>query len=198
MAVSYPIALKLEGKRCLVLGSGAEARERARALLRSGASVRLIAPLPSAELERAALLAEGVEVVERDFAEADLERVWLVVLTERDEPLAGRLQAAVEARRIFFCAVDMPRFSGFSFLAIARAGLAFAAVGSEGQAPALARRLREILEQLFERAALGAFTDRLAALRARTPPERRREVLGGAVAGVRVTGELVLPELERD
>jgi siroheme synthase-like protein len=198
VAVSYPIALKLAGKRCLVLGNGAEARERARALLRSGASVRLITTAPSPELERAALLTEGVELAERDFGAADLDETWLVVLAERDDALAERLRAATEARRIFFCAVDMPSFSSFSFVALARAGLVFAALGTEGQAPALARRLREILEQLFEQAALGAFTEKLAALRSRTPPERRREVLGAAVAGVRVTGELVLPELESE
>jgi siroheme synthase-like protein len=189
--VSYPIALKLEGRLCLVLGNGAEARERAHALVRAGARVRVISPEAGGEL--AGLDEEGVELVPRAFAEADLEGVWLAVLTERDAALAERLRVATEARRIFFCAVDMPPFSSFSFLAIARAGLAFAAIGTEGQAPALARRLRELLEELFERSRLAAFTDELAAIRGRTPPERRREVLGSAVAGVRLTGELELP-----
>jgi siroheme synthase-like protein len=193
---SFPIALKLEGRRCVVIGGGPEAIERAQALLRSGASVRVVAEAPSDALVE--LARSGVEVVPREFESRDLEGAWLAVLTARDEPLAERLRLETEARRIFFCAVDQPRFSSFSYLAIARAGLAFAAIGTEGEAPALARRLREVLEQLFERAALGSFADRLAKLRRGTPSERRREVLGAAVAPIRIEGELVLPPLENE
>ncbi|HEY3499216.1 MAG TPA: NAD(P)-dependent oxidoreductase [Polyangiaceae bacterium] len=192
MAVSYPIALKLDSRRSVVVGGGPEALERARALLRSGARVTVVTgPAPAALAELEALA--GVELVTRDFASSDLDGVWLVVLADRDEAVAERIRVEAEARRIFFCAVDMPLFSSFSYLAIARAGLAFAAIGTEGEAPALARRLREILEALFARAGLEGFTQKLAELRQRTPSERRREVLGSAVAGVRIEGELVLP-----
>jgi siroheme synthase-like protein len=194
--ISYPLALKLESRRCLVVGNGVEALERARALLRSGANVRVVAGESTHDLAELARL--GAELVSRKYESEDLDGVWLVVLAERDAALAERLRSETEARRIFFCAVDQPSFSSFSYLAIARAGLAFAAVGTEGEAPALARRLREILEELFERSALGAFADKLAALRRRTPSDRRREVLGAAVATVRFEGELVLPPVGGD
>lgn len=196
MSTSYPIALKLEGRRCLVVGDGPEALERARALLRAGAIVRVVTG-KNGPLGPVGELAAG-DVAARELGDTDLDGVWLVVLAERDEALAERLRVATEARRIFYCAVDMPRFSSFSYLALARAGVVCAAIGTEGEAPALARRLREILEQAFQRSGLERFAEELAALRKRTPSERRRDVLGAAVAGVQLTGELLVPERVSD
>lgn len=176
MTVDFPIALKLVDRECLVVGSGDEALGRKRALEAAGARVR---------------------VVERDFVPGDLDGVWLAVLTDRDAELAARMARAAEERRVFFCAVDQPDFGSYSHLAITRAGPVFAAIGTQGQAPALARRLRELVEALFERAGLGPFAERLAELRRATPPERRRDVLNDAVADVRLEGELILPDTRR-
>jgi siroheme synthase (precorrin-2 oxidase/ferrochelatase) len=72
----------------------------------------------------------------------------------------------------------------------------FAALGTQGEAPALARRLRELIEELFDGAGLGPFAESLAELRKNTPPERRRDVLNAAVEGVRIEGSLVLPKAD--
>lgn len=172
MAFWYPVALKLAGRRCLVVGRGAEAEARTRALLEAGADV----------LQR------------ETFALADLEGVWLVVLAEQDAELAERIDRACEERRIFYAAVDDPRVGSYSHLALARAGTVVAAIGTNGEAPALARRLRELLAGLFARAGLGEFAERHAALRRATPSAARRAVLGEDVREVRLDGELVLPE----
>ncbi|HTQ04923.1 MAG TPA: NAD(P)-dependent oxidoreductase [Polyangiaceae bacterium] len=167
----FPVALKLGGRRCLVVGTGEEAHARARALTEAGAAV----------LEKTS------------FSPEDLDGVWLAVLADRDAALAARMDAECEARRIFFAAVDEPRFGSYSHLALARAGHVVVAIGTNGEAPALARRLRELFEDLFARSGLAAFAERHAALRRLTPPERRRDVLGADVRDVRLEGELVVP-----
>jgi siroheme synthase (precorrin-2 oxidase/ferrochelatase) len=167
-----PVALKLEGRRCLVVGTGEEASSRARALGEAGADVVHVAR----------------------FSARDLEGVWLAVLAERNLELAELMHRECEARRIFFAAVDEPRFGSFSHLALARAGFVVAALGTNGEAPALARRLREILQELFARSGLAEFAARHAELRRATPSEERRGVLGADVRDVRLEGELVLPQ----
>jgi precorrin-2 dehydrogenase / sirohydrochlorin ferrochelatase len=168
----FPVALKLEGRRCLVVGTGEEAQSRARSLADAGAVV----------------------VTVSGFSPSDLDGVWLAVLADRDVALAERLDRECAARRIFFAAVDEPRFGSYSHLALARAGSVVAAIGTNGEAPALARRLREIFQGLFERAGLARFAERHAELRRKTPPERRREVLGADVRDVRLEGELLVPD----
>ena len=169
MTRGYPLSLHLQGKKCLVVGSGPDAAQREQALAEAGAQVLL---LPA-------------EVQDRD-----LDDVWLVVQTSSDAELAADLARRCDARRIFFCAVDQPKNSSYSHLALARAGALSIAIGTDGQVPALGRRLRQELSRLLDAANAAAEVERLAQLRAATPAAERREVLSRAVADVTLTGEL--------
>jgi precorrin-2 dehydrogenase/sirohydrochlorin ferrochelatase len=189
---AFPVALKLIGRSVLVVGGGDEAALRAGALLDAGARVTVVSETPGEKLVAMALDAR-LELLRRVPVATDLDGRWLLVLADRNPALADELAREAEQRALFYCAVDDSRVGSFSHVAIARAGVVFAAVGSEGEAPALARRLREIFEELFARAGLAAFAEKLAELRRVTPPEQRRDVLNAAVRDVRLDGELVLP-----
>ncbi|HEX4479146.1 MAG TPA: bifunctional precorrin-2 dehydrogenase/sirohydrochlorin ferrochelatase [Polyangiaceae bacterium] len=196
-ADTFPLGLRLEGKACLVVGSGDEAELRTNHLVLAGARVRLISERPTprlVELESSGKIA----VVRRSFEEPDLDGAWLVVQTDRDASLAERIGRAAEARQIFFCAIDQPTYSTFSHLALARSGPVTVAISTNGVAPSLARRLREELERVLTAAGVGEFAKRLAVLRAKTPPEARRETLGRAVSNVRFEGTIALPDDDAD
>lgn len=189
----FPIGLRLSGRHCLVVGSGGEAGRRATALVEAGAIVRVVCEHPTAELS-ALGASMTLELVRRAFDDADLDGVWLAVLTDPDRALAEKISRAADLRRLFFCAVDQPDFGSFSHLALARAGGVVLAVSTHGKAPALARRLREELERVLGESSLGAFVERLARLRDKTPSNERPAVLGRAVDRVRLTGKLEVPE----
>lgn len=187
----FPIGLKLEGRLCLVAGEGEEAERRTRALVDAGAVVRVLAEHPPEPLVQ--LAANGaVALVRRPFAASDLDDVWLAVYTDMDVVVATRIAEAAEARRVFFCAVDLPAQSTYSHLALARAGRVTAAISTDGRAPALARKLRDELERVFSEAHLDEFAERLAELRDGTKSVERRAVLGRAVSHVRFEGRLLL------
>ena len=187
----FPIALLLQGRACLVVGSGPELLSRTRALLEAHARPIVISSAPSDEIRGLAAGGE-VELFEREFTDTDLDGKWLAVLVDENRALATRMAALAEAARVFFCAVDQPEHNSYAHMAQARAGLLTIAISTAGQAPALGRRLREELERLLTQSGMPAFVAELAALRARTPSAERRTVLGAAVAGVRFTGELEL------
>lgn len=192
MARSFPLALKLSGRKCVVVGNSLEAVTRAEAFSDAGAKVHVVGEDPCQEL--VSLTRErGLILHERPYAASDLADAWLAVLTERDLELAARIAEDADATRVFFCAVDMPEHGSFSHVALARAGVLTLALSTEGQAPALARRLREEFQRLMDEAGLAAFTDSLATLRARTPRGERKRVLGAVVSGVRIEGRLHLP-----
>ncbi len=187
----FPIALVLDGRACLVVGSGPELASRTHALLEAQALPIVVSSAPSDEL-RALAESNSIELRERDFIDTDLNGIWLAVLVDQNPALAAHMASLAEAKRVFFCAVDQPEHNSYAHMAQARAGLLTIAISTAGQAPALGRRLREELERLLVAANVTAFVDRLAALRARTPSSERRRVLGAAVAEVRFTGELEL------
>jgi siroheme synthase-like protein len=190
----FPIGVKLEGRPCLVVGTGDEAEKRTERLVRAGAQVRVVSETPTEALERFA--ASGTVVLaKRPFEEADLDDVWLAVYTDMDTGVAARIMKAAEARRVLFCAVDRPAQSSYVHLAIATVGPVTVAVSTSGRAPSLASRLRDEIARILGEAKIAEFADGLARLRDRTPPERRRSILGDVLRGLRFDGQLSVPGL---
>jgi siroheme synthase-like protein len=186
--MSFPVALDLRARRCLVVGFGGEATLRVANLRAAGAEVVWVtrghaaSPLPGFD----------TEVRERQFQSSDLSGCWLVVLTDTDAELAQQIGIACEERRIYFCAIDQPAFNSFSHVAVVRRGPVEIAISTGGRVPALARRLKVAFEGLFG-ADFTEFAERLAHLRASTPPRQRREVLDRVLSGFALQGSVELP-----
>ncbi|HET9960288.1 MAG TPA: NAD(P)-dependent oxidoreductase [Polyangiaceae bacterium] len=192
MARSFPLALQLAGKPCLLLGSSAETHERALALLEAGALLHVISEQPSTEL-RALATQHGFCLECRRFDAADLDGKWLAVSCDRDAELSARLAQEAAARRIFHCAIDQPEGSTFSHMARVRAGLVSLCISTEGRAPALGRRLRQELSRVIEASRLAEFAHEVAELRDRLKPSERKAQLESVVQGLRFEGQLQVP-----
>jgi uroporphyrin-III C-methyltransferase / precorrin-2 dehydrogenase / sirohydrochlorin ferrochelatase len=190
---NLPIALKLDGRKCLVVGSSPETAERGRALLASGAHVQILATQPDDALLTLSR-GEGVLLEQRAWRPDDLDDCWLVVFTDRSAEEAESIGRLCNERRILYCAIDQPEHGSFNHVAVAKAGRLWAAIGTNGTAPALAGRLRQLLQQLFDRSNLAEIAERFAILRAATPVERRRETLVLAAQQVQLSGKLTYEE----
>lgn len=189
--MTFPLVVELTGRLCLVVGSSHEAASRVRRLVEVGARVRWLG-----SGEHAAH--PGVEQFEREWQDSDLDDVWLVVLADRDPERARALSAACDARRLFFCAVDQPEWNSFNHVSLIQQGPVQIAISTGGKVPALARRLRVLLEALLGDDRLARFAHALAALRQRTPVPERKRVLEEALSGLEIRGQLVVPEYPED
>jgi uroporphyrin-III C-methyltransferase/precorrin-2 dehydrogenase/sirohydrochlorin ferrochelatase len=162
----FPSFLDLVGRRVLVVGGASVATTKVQRLLDAGAHVCVVAPAIAPAIERL-----PVELIRREFAEDDLDECWYVVSAAPPEVNARVAQAAA-TRRLFVNAVDDPRhataFAGSGF----RRGPVTVALSTGGEAPALARVLREALERLIERD-----VEDWTALAARLREDWRRERL---------------------
>lgn len=140
----YPVALRLADRQVLLVGAGRIAEGRAHQLLEAGARVHLIAPQATEGLRR--LAAEGrLRLSERPYEPGDCAGS-LVVFAASDRPEVNR--AVVEEARgrgILANAADMPELCDFYVPSMGRQGPVVVAVSTSGQAPALARALRERL-----------------------------------------------------
>ena len=143
----FPLFLKLEGRRVLVVGGGPVATGKVRSLLESGAVVAVIAPEITPELR---LLAEEgkISVERRSFEARDLGGSWLVVAAA--PPMVNRsVAAAAESQRLYVLAVDDTSAASAYGAGTLRRGDVTVAVSTNGQAPALAGLLREGLEAVL-------------------------------------------------
>jgi len=137
----FPVFLKLEGRRVLVVGGGRVAAARLAELSRARAHVTVVAP----EIGPDILAFGGVIAVQREFASADLDGVWFAVAAATPE-VNRRVAAAAEERHVFVNAVDdAERATAYTGGCFRRGGVTIA-VSTEGRAPALAGLLREGLE----------------------------------------------------
>ncbi|MEQ4301515.1 uroporphyrinogen-III C-methyltransferase [Plantactinospora sp. B6F1] len=103
--IMYPLALRLAGRRVLVVGGGAVATRRVPALLDAEARVVVVAPALTPAL-RAHVDAGRLEWVAREFAPADLDGAWLVQVAIDDPAAAEAVSAAALDRRIFCVRAD--------------------------------------------------------------------------------------------
>lgn len=160
----YPVMLRLDGARCLVVGGGQVAARKVAGLLEAGGQVVVVAPDLEGSLQK--LAEQGrVEWVRRGFCRADLPGSRLVIAATDDEGVNAAV--AREARRlgIWVNVVDQPDLCDFIAPAVVRRGPVVVACSTGGQSPALARDLRRRLERVVG-PAYGEVAGMLGAIRA--------------------------------
>jgi precorrin-2 dehydrogenase / sirohydrochlorin ferrochelatase len=141
----YVACLDLSGRRCLVIGAGPMADEKADMLRACGADV----------------------VRSESFEPGQLDGTWLVVVADRKQ--GESVFAAATARNVFCNVADEPALCSFILPAIHRRGLITLAVSTSGASPALAQRLRDELGSQ-----IGAEHEELAEALRRLRPWARR------------------------
>ena len=153
----FPAFLDLRGQRCLVLGGGAEAAEKAAGLLEAGARVTVIAPDPGADLE--ALAGAGdLELQRRPYRRGDLRGARLAVDASGDEATNAASWREAEESGVLHNVVDRPERCRFIYPAVVRRDPLLVAISTSGESPFLAAALRAYLERLLGRE-WSAFTE---------------------------------------
>lgn len=179
---AFLAGLSVHGRACLVLGGDAEAEDKARRLREAGARLSVVTDTATPEF-RGWMREQEVPWSSRSWDASDLTPApFLVFSALRDEATSRALFALAERDRFLLCCVDQPAYSNFTNVAFGRCGPLAYGIASGGEAPALAKRVREDLARGFG-PELAAFAEHLAALRARTAPAARRGVMRAALEG---------------
>jgi siroheme synthase-like protein len=198
--MTHPVALVLENRPCLVIGDLPEAARRVKRLLEAGALVTWFYTGPQDRMDATKQLAlsrdaeQQLLVVTRPIVADDLAGVWLVVFTDGGAVEAERISAWCTERQIFFCAVDQPRVSSYSHMALVETPPLQLAISTAGKVPGLAQHLKRELAPLFNTRGLSEFLEALVSLRSQTPRAQRKAVLEHALKGFRVHASIELPE----
>lgn len=145
----YPIVLDGDAIVALVVGGGRVAERKTRALLASGAHVRVVAPVITGSLAELARRSPRCEVIERAYERGDIADSTLVfAATDRHEVNAG---VAEDARRagVLVNVADEGSLGDFVTPASHRSGGLLMAV-TAGGVPAAAARIRDALAGRFD------------------------------------------------
>jgi precorrin-2 dehydrogenase/sirohydrochlorin ferrochelatase len=144
----FPMFVKLEGRRVLVVGAGSVGEAKIESLLATAASVRVVAPRATPRVREWAR--EGrIEWEPREYRTADFAGIFLVIAATGSPALHDEIYAEAQSRGVLCNAVDEPERCDFYFPAVVRRGELQIAISTGGLSPALAQRLRKELEQQF-------------------------------------------------
>ena len=95
----YPVSLNINKRACLVAGGGTVAYRKVLQLIRSGATVKVVAPsvvAPIAKLGRQ----QKIKLVKRRYRSSDLTGMYLVYAATDDESVNKKVYLDARARRI--------------------------------------------------------------------------------------------------
>ena len=161
----YPINLQLTGRSCAVIGGGQVALRKVKNLLAAGACVTVFSPQLEPALQ--VMLEEAPDILRwrpGAYRQGCLQGFFLVFCTA-DDPQVNR-QAALEAKAAgsLVNAATEPGLCDFMVPAKVERGSLLLTVSTGGASPALARLLRQQLEEEFSEA-YGIWLERLMELR---------------------------------
>jgi siroheme synthase-like protein len=135
---SYPIALVLKGRPCLLVGGGRVALRKAEGLLAAGAAVTVVAPRVDE-----ALRALPVQIEQRPYAAGEAARYWLVITATGQPEVDRAVFADGNGAGVLVNAADDVPGCSFILPAVLRRGPVSVAVSTDGTSPALASWLRD-------------------------------------------------------
>lgn len=161
---AYPLVLDGAAIEALVVGGGAVAARKARALLAAGARVRIVATVAS---DAVRTLVDDVRctLAERPYEPGDVGSATLVIAATDRRDVNARVAADARAAGRLANVADDPSAGNCATVAVHRAGDLVIAV-SAGGVPRAAARIRDVLATRFDDR-YGTVVDALGALRRR-------------------------------
>ena len=146
----YPVFLKVSEFKTLIVGGGAVGLEKLTFLLKSSptAQVRLVAKEVRKEIIDLAT-GKQVEIIEEAYHERFLEGIQVAIAAT--DSLEVNLQVRKEAkmRNILVNVADNPPYCDFYMGGIVSKGNLKIAISTNGKSPTLAKRLRQLFEEVF-------------------------------------------------
>ncbi len=145
----FPIFLKTERLRFLLVGGGNVGIEKIRTLLKQNptANIKLIATDIFPEMYEILIAYPHIEYAERSFEPSDLDDVELVISATNDAVINAHIKALANERKLLGNAADQPNLCDFYLGSIIQKGNLKIAISTNGKSPILARRMREYFEQ---------------------------------------------------
>lgn len=150
-----PFFFDLKEQPCLLIGGGSIATRKARLLAKAGAKLIVVAPYISDEMQTMVQASNG-ECFYREYETADLALGMIVICATDNQTVNERVSQEAKAKKLPVNVVDSPSLCNIITPAIVDRSPLMIAITSGGDAPVLARQMREKLEVMFP-SAYGAF-----------------------------------------
>jgi hypothetical protein len=147
----FPVFIKLEQLRLLIIGGGNVGLEKLNAVLQNSPAtkIRLVATSISEKIKKLSLNHAGIELFERPYAPDDLDKADIVIVAINDKATSRVIGIEAKARGKLINVADTPDLCDFYLSSIVKKGNLKIAISTNGKSPTIAKRMKEQLNELI-------------------------------------------------
>lgn len=143
----YPVMMNLEKRLTLVIGGGSVAARKISDLFEAGAFIKVVSPDFVPEIiKMRELNPDRIELVTKKYVKGDLQGAVLVFSATDNREVNSAVYAEAKELGILVNAVDDPPNCSFYVPSFVRRGDLVFALSTSGASPAMAGKLRRMLE----------------------------------------------------
>lgn len=144
----FPVFLKLENLRLLIVGGGKIGLEKLNTVLCNApaTTITLVASAIAPEVRDLAVLHTGVRLLEKAYELKDLDDIDLVIVAVNDPLTSSAISQDARSMRLLVNVADQPALCDFYLGSVVHKGNLKIAISTNGQSPTLAKRLKEVLQ----------------------------------------------------
>lgn len=147
----FPVFLKLENLRVLLIGAGNVALEKLRAIINNspGTQVYVVAEDISDEFEYYASQYPNVKVLNASYNPGFIDDCDLVIAAVNDVALASLIRNDAHEKGKLINVADKPELCDFYLSSIVTKGNLKIAISTNGKSPTMAKRLKEVFNDML-------------------------------------------------
>lgn len=147
----YPIFLKLEEMRLLIVGGGNVALEKLNSVLSNAplTEIKIVAPNVCREIRELAYVNSSISYQERKITFSDIDQAEIIIVAVNDRAVSQWVRAQAKTRGKLVNIADTPELCDFYLGSIVNKGHLKIAISTNGKSPTMAKRLKEILNQVI-------------------------------------------------
>jgi uncharacterized protein len=162
----FPVFLKLEQLRLLIVGGGNVATEKLDAVLQNApaTNITIVATQFNDLILQLAAIHDTITLIERSYLSSDLNNADLVIAAVNDPSTSTQISSDARAAGKLVNVADKPSLCDFYLGSIVQKGQVKIAISTNGKSPTTAKRLKEVLNEALP-AELDLLVENLAKIR---------------------------------
>ncbi len=145
----YPVFLKLQELRLLLVGGGNVALEKLGSVLSNSPDtiITIVAPVIRDEVKQLSASHPNCTILQKSFEEADLNNIDLVICATDNKELHQQIKQLSNQRGLLVNVADTPELCDFYLGSIVQKGNLKIAISTNGKSPTAAKRIKEVLNE---------------------------------------------------
>lgn len=148
LAYEYPVMLRLEGKKTIVVGGGTVAERKISSLLEAHADITVISPSVTNNIQQWAEH-HRLTWLQKPFEAVDLDGAFLIIAATNYREINQKVYEDAN-QQLLINRVDQEEKSNFIVPASFKRGKLTIAISTSGASPGLARKLKKELETVYD------------------------------------------------